>query len=535
MKILRKDAAGTSTEVEVSDTYVLQAGETAVVAEEPAATDDIGRLETLAKGLQNFQAATVAGNGGQVVAKQPGEGAAGLEIEEKELHIGSLRNNFLRLSKAVPEFRHLEGNKAMDDPQTFLRETFVDIRGKRQFRVSNEQLEQMVQVLLLEGSYETHSKSNLHGVEFGNWSPTQTNAIQQGFSKGVKDGAFGKPGDAAVISKALDSGSGSGGPLIRQDIEPILREAYLRKFPLGDMIKKIPANGLVHSYDQRTDPGEAFFIDELGDLSETDSSSTYVRSASSHIGVIGARRQISLKLQYAIQQSGMKFDLSGAGNLEVTAALTAIARLVQSTISQGNYSTPGKTKDDEDGATNTKGFDGFRTILKGADTSITRATDESYLRVINRAVAQVVNAGGDADELAILMSLGARLDLDEELINFYRIMNSTPGGGIATNLGANGIMTVADTLSKIVPVPASRQTDGQGYYTIASDTLEDIDVIDTKGCALAYLGSPTPSILELPVGFNNALSNTYIPFIMVGLVVFIVNFHRKIRIARVII
>ena len=395
----------------------------------------------------------------------------------------------------------------MDNPQQHLRETYVDINGRRKHVVSDFDLDDMISMLLLEGSYHTNVKQDeQHGEYVPNWSPEQSKAIAQGFSLGIRNGAFGDANVSNQISKSLDSGSGSGGPLIRTDIDPLLREAYLRKFPLGDMVRRIPANGLVHSYDQRTSPGTAAFIDELGSISAIASDSTYVRSANSHIGVIGAQRQVSLKLQYAVAQSGMSFDLTGAGNLEVIGALTAIALVNQAAIAQGNFTDAAKTLDDEEGVTDTKAFDGLRTTLKGASTSVTKSAGESYMDAINRAVIGVLNSGGDVASLTVLMSLGARFAIDQELINFYRIMNSTPAGGVATNLGSNGIMTVADTLTRFLPIPAAAQGQGMGYYTLAGTVTEDMDVIDPSNIALAYLGSPTPSVLELPVGYNNALS-----------------------------
>lgn len=500
------------------------------------AMDEISRLERLSKGLNKTQIIVTpnAPKATDVIAKDDA-------VEEhprlsKDFQTGSLQKSFQTLARSCKEFRHLEANKAMDNPQLFLRDTYVDMGGRRKFVVSDMDLENMINVLLLEGSYHTNVKQDeRHGEYVNNWNPEQSKSIAQGFSKGLRAGAFGGRQETDVLAKSLDTTGGSGGPLIRTDVDPMLREAYLRKFPLGDAVRRIPANGLVHTYDQRTAPGTAAFLTELGSLSATASDSTYIRSANSNIGVIGAQRQVSLKLQYAVAQSGMSFDLTGAGNLEVIGALTAIALVNQAAIAQGNFTDGGKTLDDEEGLTNTAAYDGLRTILKSAGTSVTKSVGESYMDAINRAVIGVLNAGGDVNSLTVLMSLGARFAIDQELINFYRIMNSTPAGGIATNLGSNGIMTVADTLTRFMPIPAATQGSGMGYYTLAGTVTEDLDVIDASNIALAYLGSPTPSVLELPVGYNNALSNVYIPFLMNGLCVFTTSFHRKVRIPRVIV
>src|SRR6185369_634082 len=106
-------------------------------------------------------------------------------------------------------------------------------------------------------------------------------------------------------------------------------------------------------------------------------------------------------------------------------------------------------------------------------------------------------------------------------------------GGVPTHLASNGLITVADPLSRFMPIPADAQANGIGYYTYSAADTEDMYVVDPAGIGLAYLGSPTPAILELPVGFNNALSNVYVPFVMHGLTVFVTKFNRKIRIPRV--
>lgn len=491
--------------------------------------DFVAKLQELAGGSKSVQLATVATNGG-AEAEIANKGALSMkptepteELEKKD----PLRKNFEVVAAFHPDFRHFASTKALEDPVGYLRDTYVDNKGKRQFKVSNSELEMAMQIALAAGATK-------QGTAFGEWMSRggQAGSIQQAFAEGLNKGAFSTP-DLELLRKTLDSGAGSGGPLIRTDIDPMLREAYLRKFPMGDKIRRFPANGLVHSYMQRTAVGTAATISELGSLSATASDSTYQRAASSHIAVIAAQRQISLKLQYAVAQAGYSnFNLSGAGNLEVMGAMTAIARLNQSLICQGNFSIAAKTLDDEEGLTDANSYDGLRLLLKGAGTSITKDPAESFLRTLNRAVAQVINSGGDTDDLTILCSLGSKIEIEDELMNFLRVLGATPGG-FPTNLASNGIITVADTVSKLMAVPAASQGEGMGYYTFGGNVVEDIDVIDNTGIGLAYLGSPTPSVLELPIGYNNALSNVYIPFLMNGLVMFITSFHRKIRVPKV--
>lgn len=509
--------------------------------EEEVKTDEfadlVGRLENISKGADTVRLATVASNTeGKKVVVQSVTGEEETKIEEERTASDQLRKHFENIAKASPTLAHFGTTKALEDPVGHLRATYTDIGGRQRYRVSDGELEDAIQLCLSEGRA---NGKNPAGTPVWEWAGknNQQSAVAQAFDIGCRKGVFMEEKSLnSSLSKALETGSGStsGGPLIRVDIEPLLREAYLRKFPLFDMIRKFPANGLVHSYNQRTDPGTAGLVAELGDLSATDSESTYVRKANSNIAVMAARRQISLKLQYAVAQSGMSFDVSGSGNLEVIGALQSIASLDQALICQGNYTTSTGTVSNEDGAYNNLGFDGLRTILKDSSTAIDKASTDSYLRRINQAVADVVNSGGSVDNLVILCSLYAKMDIeDSELLSFLRVMNTTPSGGFPTNLASNGLTTVADTLTRLMPIPANSQSTGIGYYTYSAASVEDMYVVDPAGIGLAYLGSPTPAILELPVGFNNALSNVYVPFVMHGLTVFVTKFNRKIRIPRV--
>jgi hypothetical protein len=496
----------------------------------------VDRLEQLSKGAASARLAAVASNGVEeksaLQMKPTDPGQTNELVDDSNARKDPLRKNFETLAKFHRDFKHFGSTKALDDPVSYLREVAIDIKGRPKYKVSNAQLEDAIQVCLWSG----RGGLNSDALPLATWADQykQSSAIGQAFQAGLKSGMFGDREESNTLSKALDTGGGttSGGPLIRVDVDPLLREVYLRKFPLFDMIRKFPANGLVHTFVQRTAAGTAALVDELGSLSATESASTYTRQATSHIAVLAAQRQISLKLQYAVAQSGMSFDLSGGGNLEITGALGEIARLDQSLICQGNYSSSGKTASDEEGAYNALGFDGLRIVLKESGTSINKATSDTYARVINRATADIINSGGDVDNLVILCSLYAKMDIEEELVNFLRLPG-VPAGGFPSNMATNGLVTVADTLTRLMPIPAAAQTEGLGYYTYNAASTEDLIVTDPSGIGLAFLGSPTPQVLELPVGFNNALSNVYIPFVMHGLTVFVIPFNRKIRIAQV--
>ena len=461
--------------------------------------------------------AATAPAGGETVAKSMKDER---ESGEQVPVVQKCFEELATVSKAA--YGQLVSQPVLDDPHGFLRRKSAATEGRpSRYLISDGQLGGMIETLLRKSAGKA-------GVPLANFG-----LMQSALEGALSEGAFGDAG--GLVSKALDSGAGSAGPLIRTDIEPLLREAYLRKFPALEVIPTIPSNGLTHSYNVRTADGSAVTVSEMGDLvaAGADSQSTFSRKANANIAILASRRGISLKAQFAVAQSGMPYDLSGPDNLEVIGAMQAIARLDQKLMLQGNFSTAAKTLNDEEGVTDGNGYDGLRTLLKGAGTSITKGAD-TYLDAIDRAVGQIINAGGDVDNLLIQLSVGSRRAVNQEFQQVLRVTNQAPAGGFANNLSANGVVTVADIVSKFQNIPASAQAQGLGYYTLdgGATFLEDINVIDPNGLRMAYLGSPTPVVLELPVGFNNQLSNVYIIFLMHGLVLYIDSFHRKVRVPR---
>lgn len=428
-----------------------------------------------------------------------------------------LSKSFLRLAQLDnKQFGHLGVDAVLANPRGFLRAKHGPEAGEflhGQYVVPDAALETMIHTLLRQKVNPSMQKS--------------VNDMQDGTK--VADALYMSGND--VIKRALDVTSGAA--LIREDLDQLIREAYLRDFPALEQFRTMPANGIVHTYNRRTAVGTAVTIDDLGDMSGSFSNSTYTKHAQAHIATIISPRAIGLKFQFAVQQSGMNFNVQGDNNLEIMGAMTAISKKVQAMLLQGNYTDAAKTLDDEEGLTDANGFDGVRALLKGGATSITKATSESYTDVINRAVGQIINAGGSSRSLMLLMSLGARFQVNLELQGYLRVLKEEAGNGaFPTNLSANGLVTLNDWLTRMINVPADAQNNGVGHYTFGGNTVEDISVLDVSTWGLAYLGSATPSILELPIGFNNQLSQVYYPFYMVGLVGFIQAFNRKIRVPR---
>lgn len=453
------------------------------------------------------------------------KGLRGGDIDEA--FVDPMRKNFEILAKASPShFGSLGSTKVLDDPYSYLREK----NAEGMYKVPNATLDMMIRGLM--AINDTREKALENGAtEFGEWTEKSGNpggTIEGRLYQAAESKQFGA--NSEMIQKTLDTTVGAA--LIRTDIEPLLREAFLRYFPAYDMMAKIPANGLKHTWNQKTAPGTAGFVSELGSLAATASDSTFVQSQSTNIAVIASQRSIGLKAQYASQQSGMNFNLTGSSNTEVVSAMQAIANLVQATIFQGNEGEAAGTASNEDGAYNTLGFTGYRQQLKGSGTSITKAS-ETYIQILRKGVGQLFDGGADLNSVLMFLSVGAMNVVDDELQQYLRILKGDADGAKPTAMAQAGLAMLNGILARPQMVPAQGvQTSGIGHYTFSAAATEDIYLLDPNGSALPYLGSPNPTVLQLPLGYNDKLANVFIPFIMIGLAIYIKNFNRKIRIPR---
>jgi hypothetical protein len=321
------------------------------------------------------------------------------------------------------------------------------------------------------------------------------------------------------IAKVLDSSGGAA--LIRQDLEPILYSLFVKRFPFFERIRKEPANGLVHAFNQQTAYGDAVFQTETGTV--TDDASTYARQTT-NVGVLATRRGVTLKSQFALTQGGSPFN--GLSS-ELAGGVTAIAHKLQKQLFQGNatYST-GAGAATELGAYDANGFDGLRKLL-GAGTNGITATKgtAAYLATINSAVASVLDNGGNPS--AILCSPTDYAGLVNELTNLVRY-NAPAQADQAAGATFGQVVTAAGAL----PILAVAG-DSIGSYTVTSPTTanyRDMYVIDEDAWSMPYLGADSITTLEIPVGVNGALSRLYIMYVMFGLANKAPQFNAKIRV-----
>lgn len=335
------------------------------------------------------------------------------------------------------------------------------------------------------------------------------------------------------VQKLLDTSGGSA--LIRQDLEPILYELYIRQFPAFDRMPKEPANGLVHTYQRQTSFGSAEFMGELGVV--TDDESVYER-ATTNIAVVATRRGVSLKNQFAALQSGSGFNPL---NLELRGGLRAIAKKMQDQIFSGHSSDSGGTAANELGLYDANAFTGLRATLNTArvvnvDPATNPTTTGSIRRALADAATQIMQQGGAAPSIVWMNPLDIDTFSEQQEAN-----QRWPGEtvDIAPGVTVAGVMTSFGRLG-LGPVPGN----SIGSYTYASgtslglaangvsdsDDVRDAYLIDEQTVSLPFLGSEGPTVLDIPVGVAGQLTHLYIIFGMWGFAVKAVPFSNKIRI-----
>jgi hypothetical protein len=354
------------------------------------------------------------------------------------------------------------------------------------------------------------------GIPFSAWANAGGYAVQHAIEMS------GNP----TLRKALDTTGATA--LIRQDLEPVLYELYVRMFPAWERFPKEPANGLVHAYNQITAFGAAQFMAELGTV--TDDQNVYLRQTT-NVAVVATRRGISLKSQFAVLQGGAGYNPE---QLELTGGLRAIAHTMQKQIFSGTSTDSAGTTSNESGVYDVNGFDGLRYILRsspGAENADVLAGSPDDMRAkIDMACAIVENLGGtisiiwgnplDKHAFDIQQDKNVRYMAPENLVNV--------GVGVLTN----AVNTVFGPLP-FATVPG----DSIGAYSpssafSAATTCADLYLLDEETISMPYLGTDGPTVLDIPIGISGQLTHLYIIFGMWGLAVKAPTFSTKVRIRR---
>jgi hypothetical protein len=324
-----------------------------------------------------------------------------------------------------------------------------------------------------------------------------------------------------TLTKALDSSGAAA--LIRQDLEPIIYELYIRQFPAWDRFQKEPSNGLVHAFDRQTSFGGAKFMSELGTV--TDDVAAYER-ATAPITTLATRRGVTLRAQYGTLQSGSGFNPE---QRELQAGLRAIASTMQKTIFQGNATASGSLDaTTEDGQYDALAFTGLRKTLNGVvgsnvpeDVDPTAGTPEDMRAAINDALISVMQKAGRTSVLYMSPEVKGQFDKQQDKNVRYNDNLVNVGVGVLTNT----VNTVFGPLG-LFPVPG----DSIGEYTKSGHTVSDIYALDEDAISIPFLGSDGPQVVEVPFGASGQLTRLFIIFGMWGLAVKSIQFHNKIRV-----
>lgn len=315
-----------------------------------------------------------------------------------------------------------------------------------------------------------------------------------------------------MVRKLLETSGG--GALIRQDMEPLLYAAFVRRFPVWDRLSKVPSNGLVHSYNRWDSAPEAEFISELGQVPS--GKGVYTR-ATTPIAIAAIKVGVSLKQSFVPQIGG------GSEAREIEGGLTGLRKLLQRTVLSGNATVPGKVATDPEGLFDVDSFDGFRGSIPAANKYLHDPSNFTLAESFNNADSVLSVFGGQSsilimdarDRTAWMNELQASVRY--VLPNLPLIPGLPPVGGIS--LGNSGDVP-------ILTVPGNEI----GSYTFGGDTVRDAYFLDESTIDVPYLGSDMPTILDIPTGVDGTLSHTFILFQMCGLAVRVPNYLAALRI-----
>jgi hypothetical protein len=343
--------------------------------------------------------------------------------------------------------------------------------------------------------------------------------------QGRVDGFGLLPGQVAPdVARAIDTTTAAA--LIRQDLEPILYELFVREFPGFDRFRREPANGLTHTWQQTTSYGDAQFMGELGTV--TDDRSNYVRQTT-NIAIIATRRGVSLKSQFAVIAGGAGFNPE---QLEMTGGLRALAHRMQYQIFSGHGSNAAGTANNELGLYDPNAFTGLRSITNSSRAKTVDpinavvANQQDMRRALNQASVEVMQQGGRTT-----MMWGSPLDkeiFDAQQDKNVRYIQDLVNIGVGVT--TNAVNTVFGQLPYGVLVGDAIGSYVPDVLPSGWATARDIYLLDESGITMPYLGSEGPTVLDIPIGISGQLTHLFILFGMWGLAVKAPTFQNKVRV-----
>jgi hypothetical protein len=166
-----------------------------------------------------------------------------------------------------------------------------------------------------------------------------------------------------------------------------------------------------------------------------------------------------------------------------------------------------------------------------AETTNTYPTG-SFRNAIDTALLPVVQAGGSKPSI-LWGHPQEKITFDEQQDQNVRLV-----GPNYVNIGVGATAQAINTIAGQIPfavVPgtaiSSYQYTGSTINGVASGSeVRDLYMLDESTITLPYLGSPGPTVLEIPVGISGQLTHLYIVFLMNGLAVKVLPWNNKIRV-----
>lgn len=333
----------------------------------------------------------------------------------------------------------------------------------------------------------------INKAQFPLWHPID-------FSKGNPNEGY------ASFLKTLDSTGGSA--LQRQDLDANLYIDFVNEFPFLDLLEKVPANGLVHAWDLKTGFPDALSMTETGSVQDV--TSAYGRFTQP-ISQFGLRVGATLKNQLAVRAGGMNWSPEQE---EIKGGLSGFGHGIQAAIFRKQSTDTATTAaTGANGQYDANGFNGLRYVLNNVAPSAnsvivdgTAALAEGVFpltQAIRQIVDSIVDAGGRADTLAVIGSSNGITRLQNEQLQALRFVNQTE---VMPGVKVMAVMA-GDRAVPVLRIPG----DSIGTYIPADGhTYADLYVVDMSTLKWAYLGGPTPTVVEIPFGYNGKLQSDYI-------------------------
>lgn len=293
-------------------------------------------------------------------------------------------------------------------------------------------------------------------------------------------------------------------------------------------MRKLPSNGLVHAATQITSPANGY---NLGDtilateISQVNFVAGQYNRATFPIAVFGSGRGVSLKEIAAVRQGGADYDPMRS---ELTNGMIRMAMDAQYALLQGNATNASGTAAQEAGLYNANAFDGWRGVL-GSQGSFAGnnavQVDIASLNItesIQTAAAKIANNGGSPTTVFMSIQAKQALDIEQQSNKRYNddLLEVIPGVRVNKLAWANGELV-------IIPIPGNTL----GSYNRASDNalVEDIYILDDATNIVRWLYSESFTVIQIPTGYDSALTERFIVFGMYGLEQAAPVFNGKVR------